>query len=143
MACLCNLESLGVRSGLALESRRFARPHCVVESLRAFDAVGLVAGGVTELVIIVGGGRAWHALSVVWLTNKLGPESDAVELVDGLCSWRKFGKSGATRESLRFFVAPIIFGGGVVPAAVTESLLLLRWLSPDPLRDSCFMDKKI
>lgn len=47
--CRCNLCKRG-RSGLTFESRRFIRPHCVVESLRPDGgAVGLVAGGVTLL----------------------------------------------------------------------------------------------
>lgn len=57
--CLCNLCKRGL-SGLALESRRFTLPHCVVESLRPGGAVGLVAGGVTLLVTIVGIGNAWQ-----------------------------------------------------------------------------------
>lgn len=58
VAWRCNRCKRG-RSGLARESRRFTRPHCVVESRRPDDgAVGLVAGGVTELVTIVGGGSA-------------------------------------------------------------------------------------
>lgn len=58
VACRCNRCNRG-RSGLARESRRFTRPHCVVLSRRPDDgAVGLVAGGVTELVTIVGGGSA-------------------------------------------------------------------------------------
>lgn len=60
VACRCKRCSRGARSGLmpALESRLLTRPHCVVESRRPLGAVGLVAGGVTELVIIVGGGSA-------------------------------------------------------------------------------------
>lgn len=58
VACLCSRCNRG-RSGLALESLRFTRPHWVVESRRPDGgAVGLVAGGVTLLVTIVGGGRA-------------------------------------------------------------------------------------
>lgn len=57
VACLCNRCNRG-RSGLALESRLLIRPHCVVESRRPDGAVGLVAGGVTLLVTIVGGGKA-------------------------------------------------------------------------------------
>lgn len=65
VAWRCSRCRRGARSGLtpALESRRLTRPHCVCESRRPFGAVGLVAGGVTELVMIVGGGRAWHAES--------------------------------------------------------------------------------
>lgn len=123
VACLCSFDSLGDRSGLARESRRLTRPHCVVESRRPLE-VGLVAGGVTLLIIIVGGGNAWHELSTCITANMDGAESDAVELVDGRCSWRKLGKSGAARESRRLRVAPTIFGGGVDVAI--ESRLLLR-----------------
>ncbi|BFG02210.1 uncharacterized protein DMAD_01781 [Drosophila madeirensis] len=65
VACRCRRFMRGARSGLwpAFESRRLTRPHCVVESRRLLGAVGLVAGGVTELVMMVGGGRAWHAES--------------------------------------------------------------------------------
>lgn len=68
VACLWSRWRRGARSGLtpALESRRLTRPHCVCESRRPFGAVGLVAGGVTELVMIVGGGRAWQAESTCW-----------------------------------------------------------------------------
>lgn len=133
MACRCRRCNLG-RSGLARESRRFIRPHCVVESrLPATGAVGLVAGGVTLLITIVGGGNAWHPVST-WANS--GPESDAVELVDGLCSCRKFGSSTTVSESRRFFVAPTTFGGGgVIARPITESRRLLRLLSPDPRRE--------
>lgn len=59
VACRCSRCSRE-RSGLTRESRRCVRPHCVVESRRAAfgGAVGLVAGGVTELMMMVGGGRA-------------------------------------------------------------------------------------
>lgn len=91
-------------SGLVFESLRLLlRPHCVVESRRPFAPVGLVAGGVTELVIIVGGGsvriESVPVLTVVVLIIGKSPpplplpppppfpfdgfESDAVELVDG------------------------------------------------------------
>lgn len=68
VACLCKRCNLGALSGLmpALESLLFTRPHWVVESRLPFGAVGLVAGGVTELVMIVGGGRAWQDEST-WL----------------------------------------------------------------------------
>lgn len=83
-------------SGLVLESLRLLLlPHWVVESLRPLGLVGLVAGGVTELVIIVGGGRARiesvPVLTVCVVTGKRplpllpfkGFESEAVELVEG------------------------------------------------------------
>lgn len=54
---------------------------------------GDVAGGVVELVIIVGGGKTWlfpvvSVEAVVEGATSDGPLSDAVEDVDGLCSWR-------------------------------------------------------
>lgn len=124
VACRCRRCRRG-RSGLALESRLLTRPHCVVESRRPGGAVGLVAGGVTLLMTIVGGGSAWHPVST-WLTLKYGPESEAVELVDGRCSCRKFGSSATVSESRRFFVAPTTLGGGGVTAATVESRRPLR-----------------
>lgn len=100
--------------------------------------MGLVAGGVTVLVIIVGGGRhrieSVPVLTVLWpRTGRrhvpfpfVGLESDAVELVEGRDSWR-FGTSGPIRESFRFLVALITFGGGGVnerPMAESRRLLL-------------------
>ena len=84
-------------SGLVLESLRLVLlPHWVVESRRPLGFVGLVAGGVTELVIIVGGGRARiesvPVLTVCVVTGRRpalpllpfkGFESEAVELVEG------------------------------------------------------------
>lgn len=66
VACRCRRCSRD-RSGLTRESRRCARPHCVVESRRAAfcGAVGLVAGGVTDDMIMVGGGNAWQPVSEV------------------------------------------------------------------------------
>lgn len=59
-----------------------------------------------------------------------GPES--AELVDGLCSCRKFGISGAANESRRFLWTPITLGGGTPPVWI-ESRLEPRLLeSPDP-----------
>lgn len=120
-------------------------PHWVVESRRAFGPVGLVAGGVTELVMIVGGGsvriQSVPILTVVVPSGKSPPppppfplllplpfngfESEAVELVDGLDSC-KLGTSGPMSESLRFLVALITFGGGGVkerPMAESRRLL--------------------
>lgn len=135
VACLCNLCSLGL-SGLTLESLLFTRPHWVVESRRPDGgAVGLVAGGVTLLVTIVGGGSAWQPISELVVT-KYGAESEAVELVDGRCSCRKFGSSTTVNESRRFFVAPTTFGGGgVIARVIVESLRPLRKLSPEPRRE--------
>lgn len=84
---------------------------------------------------MVGGGKAWQPVS--WqVVTKYGPESEAVELVDGRCSCRKFGSSLTVNESRRFFVAPTTFGGGGVMARfIVESLRPLRKLSPDPLRE--------
>lgn len=144
VACRCSRCRRGVvLSGLVFESLRvLMRPHCVVESRRPFCPVGLVAGGVTELVIIVGGGsvkmESVPVLTVLWPTVRLGNsavplllpligfESDAVELVDGRDSCR-FGISVAMSESLRFRVAFITFGGGGVnerPMAESRRLLL-------------------
>lgn len=59
-----------------------------------------------------------------------GPES--AELVDGRCSWRKFGISGAANESRRFLWTPITLGGGTAPVWI-ESRLDPRLLeSPEP-----------
>jgi hypothetical protein len=68
-----------------------------------------VAGGVTELVIIVGIGIDCDDESTCCGAYK-GP--DSAELVDGLCSVRKFGISGAASESRRFFCTATTFGGG-------------------------------
>lgn len=133
VACRCKRCNLG-RSGLARESRLWTtRPHCVVESRLPFGgAVGLVAGGVTELIIIVGGGSAWHPVSVCVVTNNW-PGHDSLELFDGRCSCRKFGSSDTTNESLFFFVAPTIFGK---PFPNNESRRPLRFDSPESRRES-------
>lgn len=104
----------------------------MVESRRPVFAssnlgLGLVAGGVTELIIIVGIGIDWHDESTCCVYN--GPES--AELVEGLCSVRKLGSSGAARESRRFLCTPMTFGGTEV-----DSRRELLWLeSPEPLRE--------
>lgn len=54
----------------------------------AFGAFGDVDGGVTELVMIVGGGKACVLVSVVAVEVCTGTESLAVEEVLGLCSSR-------------------------------------------------------
>lgn len=97
-----------------------------------------MAGGVTELVIIVGGGsdriESVPVLTVCVLMMGNSPplfpfkgfESDAVELVEGRDSCR-LGTSAPIRESLRFRVALITFGGGGVnERPMAESRLLLR-----------------
>lgn len=146
VAWRCSLCSLcDVMSGLVLESLRLLLlPHCVVESRRAFGLVGLVAGGVTELVMIVGGGREriesvpMLTVCVLIMGNNPPPppppppfpfpfavlESDAVELVEGRDSWR-FGTSDAIIESFRLRVALITFGGGG-ERPMAESRRLLR-----------------
>lgn len=142
MAWRCNRCSLwDVISGLVFESLRLLlRPHCVVESRRPFCPVGLVAGGVTELVIIVGGGRvrieSVPVLTVVVLTTGRSPpppfpfngaESEAVELVEGRDSCRLGTSAGPMSESFRLRVALITFGGGGVnERPMAESRLLLR-----------------
>lgn len=59
-----------------------------------------------------------------------GPES--AELVDGLCSWRKFGISGAANESRRFLWTPITLGGGAPPVWIESRLDPLLLESPEP-----------
>lgn len=70
------------------------------------------------------------------LFTKYGPESEAVELVDGRCSCRKLGISTTVKESRRFLVVPTTFGGGGVSARlIVESRRPLRELSPEPRRE--------
>lgn len=71
--------------------------------------MGLVAGGVTELVMIVGVERTWQAVStrVACVKSICGAESDAVELVEGRCSCRNAGKSVAARESRFLCFTPV------------------------------------
>lgn len=58
---------------------------------------------------------------------KYGPESLAVELVDGRCSCRKFGNSTTVNESRRFFVVlTTLGGGGGVTGWIVESRRPLR-----------------
>lgn len=93
MAWRCNRCSLwDVISGLVFESLRLLlRPHCVVESRRPFCPVGLVAGGVTELVIIVGGGRvrieSVPVLTVVVLTTGRSPRFRFRSMEQSLKLW--------------------------------------------------------
>lgn len=98
---------------------------------------------------MVGGGNAWQPVST-WLTLKYGPESLAVDDVDGRCSCRKFGNSTTVSESRRFLVVPTVIsiqhknnfhqmpncplrfnlptlgGGGGVTAVIVESRRPLR-----------------
>lgn len=68
------------------------------------------------------------------LFTKYGPESEAVELVDGRCSCRKLGISTTVKESRRFLV-PTTFGGGGVSALLIVESRRLRELSPEPRRE--------
>lgn len=102
VACLCSLDSL----------RFILLLHWVVESrrpvlARSYFGLGLEAVGETELIIIVGIGMDWHDESTCCVYK--GPES--AELVEGLCSVRKLGSSGAAKESRRFFCTLTTFGG--------------------------------
>lgn len=69
------------------------------------------------------------------LVTKYGPESEAVELVDGRCSCRKLGNSTTVNESRRFRVVPTTFGGGGVNALLIVESRRLRELSPEPRRE--------
>lgn len=105
----------------------------MVESLLPVFAnsnFGLVAGGLTDVIIIVGIGMHCVEKSACW-GAKSEPESP--ELVEGLCSCRKFGVSGAAKESRRFLWVATTFGGGTVK----ESLLAVDFdaESPDPRRE--------
>lgn len=90
----------------------------MVESRRPdlASAVGDVAGGVTELITIVGVGMHCTPESIC-----PDQQYESPELVDGLCSMRKLGSSTANESRLPvavdvdtvvgvFFVAAMIFG---------------------------------
>lgn len=67
--------------------------------LPVFDSsyFGLVAGGLTDVIIIIGVGKSTCC-------DEFNIEPESAELVDGLCSCLKFGISGAASESRRFLL---------------------------------------
>jgi hypothetical protein len=92
---------------------------------------GLVAGGLTDVTIIIGMGRHCVEKSTCCGT-KSDPESP--DDVEGLCSCRKLGTSGAARESLRFLCVAMTLGGA---GTTKESRRTITFdvESPDPRRD--------